>query len=55
MVTPVNVSEQGKAQYSGNTFAKIRDGKYDTSNAATHDYDLMELFDHKKYNPSKSF
>ena len=47
-----NVSEKGEVQFSGNTFVRIRDGKHDTSNAATHAYDLIELFDHKEI-PSK--
>ena len=39
-----NVSEKGEIQYSGDTFVRIRSGKHDTSNAATHLYDLVELF-----------
>ena len=39
-----NIIEKGEVQYSGDTFVRIRSGKHDTSNAATHLYDLAELF-----------
>ena len=37
--------ENGELSYSGNTFIRIRSGKYDSSSAHTHAYGMKELFD----------
>ena len=38
------ITLQDKVSYAGGTFIRIRSGKYDTSSAAAHAYDVHELF-----------
>ena len=39
-----NVKEDGDVSYSGDTFITVRSGKHDSSSAATHSYDVHNLF-----------
>ena len=45
VVAVCNISEEGKVEYSGDTFISIRSGKHDSTNAFTHYYDSNKLLD----------